>query len=92
LGIHARPAGRPLAPCTPVIRPKTATSPTEIQRTVDDELNFTWISRAKCNASTNADDWRPGIIGWNGDLDKVGDRHRTTGRTAFFKASYLFQM
>jgi len=31
-------------------------------------------------------------LGWNGDLDKVGDRHRTTGRTAFFKASYLFQM
>jgi hypothetical protein len=31
-------------------------------------------------------------LGWNGDLDKVGDKHRTTGRTAFFKASYLFQM
>ena len=30
-------------------------------------------------------------LGMNGDLDKLGDRHRPTGRTVFFKASYLFQ-
>jgi len=30
-------------------------------------------------------------LGWNGDADRVAGRHRATGRTAFFKASYLFQ-
>jgi len=36
----------------------------------------------------------PGSVlyfGINGDLDKVGSRHRTTGRTFFFKVSYVFQ-
>jgi hypothetical protein len=30
-------------------------------------------------------------LGFNGDGDRVGGRQRTTGRTAFFKVSYLFQ-
>lgn len=30
-------------------------------------------------------------VGVNGDLDRMGDRHRATGRTVFLKASYLFQ-
>jgi hypothetical protein len=30
-------------------------------------------------------------LGYNGDADRVGGRHRPTGHTAFFKVSYLFQ-
>ena len=30
-------------------------------------------------------------LGYNGDADRVAGRHRVTGRTAFFKVSYVFQ-
>ncbi len=30
-------------------------------------------------------------VGLSGDLDKIGDRRRTTGRTLFLKLSYVFQ-
>jgi hypothetical protein len=30
-------------------------------------------------------------LGYNGDADRIAGRHRATGRTAFFKVSYLFQ-
>ena len=30
-------------------------------------------------------------LGYNGDADRIAGRHRVTGRTAFFKVSYLFQ-
>ena len=30
-------------------------------------------------------------LGFNGDADRLAGRHRATGRTAFFKVSYLFQ-
>ena len=30
-------------------------------------------------------------LGYNGDADRIAGHHRATGRTAFFKVSYLFQ-